>query len=104
MNNDDVLTTETIEKVMAEARKHRIEPIRYASTDVSYIKSGPFKGMLVVRKGAKPRKNGKVSTYPMILNPKSSTKISSWKKKLKIHKDLTYNVILPTGTLKVKDE
>lgn len=61
------LTVKDIEHLVFIARQHRMQPIRYASTDVRTIKRGTFKGMKLVRKGAKPRRNGKEAFYILVL-------------------------------------
>lgn len=66
----DVFTVATIMKMVKIAREHRIEPVRYASTDVIKIKKGTFKDFYYVRKGAKPRKNGKYSFYGIVYRKK----------------------------------
>lgn len=98
-----LITVKLIEKLVKEAMKYRMEPLRYASTDVGYIKSGVFEGMLKVRKGAKPRKNGKVKVYLMYISFKEyMPTIKAWQKFIKFNKDKTYNVIMKTEKLKTK--
>lgn len=66
----EVLTLDSIRKLVKLAGKHRIEPVRFASTAVIKIKRGTFKGFYYVRAGAKPRKNGKFSFYTIFYHKK----------------------------------
>ena len=62
----NVFTLKDIKRLMKIASKHKIAPIRYASTDIITIKRGIFKGWKRPRKEAKPRKNGKEAFYVTI--------------------------------------
>jgi hypothetical protein len=87
-----------------EERRGKERNRRRSKHDVSYIKSGAFEGMLKIRKGANPRKNGKARVYLMLLsNSEYKDAAKSWQKFIKFNKDKTYNVIMKTEKINRKD-
>ena len=59
----DVLTLDVIKNAVKAANEYKIPPLRYASTQVTEIKKGVYKGMYLIKEGAKSRKNGRMKFY-----------------------------------------
>ena len=62
------LTVAIIKRIVEEAQKYKIQPIRYKSSDAILIKKGLFKGQYKLKKGAKPDNRGKISVYAFLTN------------------------------------
>ena len=60
------LTTKIIRRIVKEAEKYKLEPIRYPSTRIIEIKNGRFKGLHYPLPGTKPRKNGKFRCFALV--------------------------------------
>jgi len=61
-------TKELLSKLIDEAIKHKLQPIRYPSTRVYKIKQGQKKGYYNLLPNTTPRKNGAFHCFVMILS------------------------------------
>ncbi len=55
-----------IRDMVKAANEHRMSPLSYASTQVTEIKKGAYKGLFVVRNWKKQRKNGKMKFFMLL--------------------------------------